>query len=81
LRAEAVFHSIRWRITIPFVLLSLFSLLALGLYISNFVRQTYLDNLEAKLTTEARMIGDVLAPRRRQRASNGRASPALGRPG
>ena len=57
-----MFHSIRWRITIPFVLLSLFSLLALGLYISSFVRQTYLDNLETKLTTEARMIGDVLAP-------------------
>ncbi len=57
-----MFHSIRWRITLPFVLLSLFSLLALGLYLSNFVRQTYLDNLETKLTTEARMLADVIAP-------------------
>jgi two-component system phosphate regulon sensor histidine kinase PhoR len=55
-------HSIRWRITIPFVLLSLLSLLALGLYLSNFVRQTYLNNLESSLTTEARMVGDVVAP-------------------
>ena len=55
-------HSIRWRITIPFVLLSLLSLLALGLYLSNFVRQTYLNNLESSLMTEARAVGDVVAP-------------------
>lgn len=57
-----MFHSLRWRITLPFALLSFFSLLALGLYISNFVRQTYLDNLEAELTTEARMLSEVIAP-------------------
>ncbi len=57
-----MFRSLRWRIAIPFALLSLSSLLALGLYISAFVRQTYLDNLEAKLTTEASMIGEVVTP-------------------
>ncbi|MBN2148512.1 MAG: HAMP domain-containing protein [Anaerolineales bacterium] len=57
-----MFHSIRWRITIPFIILSLFSLLVLGLYISHFVRQTYLDDLENKLTVEARMVSDMIAP-------------------
>ena len=55
-------HSIRWRITIPFVLLSFLSLLALGLYLSNFVRRTYLDNLESSLTTEAHLLRDAIAP-------------------
>jgi two-component system phosphate regulon sensor histidine kinase PhoR len=57
-----MFRSIRWRITIPFVLLSFLSLLFLGLYISNFVRHTYLNELEARLTNEARMLGEVIAP-------------------
>lgn len=57
-----MFHSLRWRIAIPFALLSIISLLALGLYITNFVRQTYLDDLDSKLTTEARMVSDVVAP-------------------
>lgn len=66
-------HSIRWRITIPFVLLSLLSLLALGLYLSNFVRLTYLNNLESTLTTEARMVGNVIAPM----LQSGKPSPDL----
>ena len=57
-----MFHSLRWRIAVPFVVLSFISLLALGLYIANFVRQTYLKDLEAKLTTEARMVSDIVAP-------------------
>ncbi|RPI99872.1 MAG: HAMP domain-containing protein, partial [Chloroflexi bacterium] len=60
-RAEAVFHSLRWRITIPFVLLSLFSLLALGLVLSNVLRQTYLNSLESKLLSQARLVGDTAA--------------------
>jgi len=57
-----VFHSIRWRITIPFVLLSLFSLLVLGLVLSNVLRQTYLDNLAAKLVSQARVVSDIIVP-------------------
>ena len=57
-----MFHSIRWRITLPFALLSLFSLLVLGLYLSNILRQNYHNSLESKLTTEARMLGEVIAP-------------------
>jgi two-component system phosphate regulon sensor histidine kinase PhoR len=57
-----MFHSIRWRIAIPYVLLILITMLALGVILSNFVRQTYINDLEAKLASEARMIGDVITP-------------------
>jgi len=57
----AVFSSIRWRIAVPYVLLILVTMLGLGLYLSNFVRQTYLDNIEYQLLTEARLVGNVLA--------------------
>jgi two-component system, OmpR family, phosphate regulon sensor histidine kinase PhoR len=57
-----VFHSIRWRITIPFVLLSLFSLLSLGLVLSNVLRKTYLDDLETRLSSQARLLSDAVAP-------------------
>ena len=57
-----MFRSIRWRIILPYVGLILIAMLGLGLYLSNFVRQTYVNNLESKLTAEARMIGVVLTP-------------------
>ena len=57
-----MFRSIRWRIALPYVLLILIAMLALGIYLSNFVRQSYLTDLESKLATEARMIGDVETP-------------------
>ena len=57
-----MFQSLRWRITLPFVFLSLLSLLALGLVLSNVLRQTYLDNLESKLTSQAHMVADVITP-------------------
>jgi hypothetical protein len=48
-----LFHSIRWRITALYVLLILATMLGLGAYLSNFVRRSYLDDLEAQLTTAA----------------------------
>jgi two-component system phosphate regulon sensor histidine kinase PhoR len=57
-----MFHSIRWRIALPYVTLLLVTMLALGVYISNFVRQSYLNDMESKLASEARMIGDVITP-------------------
>ena len=57
-----MFHSIRWRIALPYVTLILVTMLALGVYISNFVRQSYLNDMESKLASEARMIGDVITP-------------------
>jgi len=55
-----MFHSIRWRIALPYVLLILAAMLALGLYLSNFIQQSYQGNLEAQLATEARMVGETL---------------------
>ena len=57
-----MFRSIRWRIILPYIGLILVTMLALGFYLSNFVRQTYLNDLESKLATEAHMIGDVITP-------------------
>lgn len=57
-----MFRSLRWRIAIPYVLLILLSMLGLGIYLSNVVRQNYLEHLEAQLTTAARMIGDAASP-------------------
>lgn len=57
-----MFRSIRWRITLPYIGLILVTMLALGVYLSNFVRQTYINDLESKLADEARIIGDVITP-------------------
>src|SRR4030042_5183678 len=57
-----MFRSTRWRIFLPYVGLILVTMLGLGLYLSSFVRQTYLNDQESKLATEARMIGDVITP-------------------
>jgi len=57
-----MFRSIRWRITLPYIGLILVTMLALGVYLSNFVRQTYINDLESKLADEAHMIGDVITP-------------------
>ena len=53
-----MFHSIRWRIAIPYFLLILAAMWGLGLYISRFVRQSQLSQLERELTAEALLLGD-----------------------
>jgi two-component system, OmpR family, phosphate regulon sensor histidine kinase PhoR len=55
-------NSIRWRIAIPFVLLIVLIMAGVGIYLSNFVRQSYLNDLKAQLTAEARLTADYLAP-------------------
>jgi len=57
-----MFRSIRWRIALPYVGLILVTMVALGVYLSSFARRTYMNDLEAKLAAEARMIGDVITP-------------------
>jgi two-component system, OmpR family, phosphate regulon sensor histidine kinase PhoR len=42
--------------------LILIAMTVVGILISNFVRQIYLSNLETRLTSEARMVGEVLKP-------------------
>lgn len=54
--------SIRWRIAIPYVFLILVAMAGLAVYLSNLVRDAYLDSLEAQLSAEAKIIGDVIAP-------------------
>jgi two-component system phosphate regulon sensor histidine kinase PhoR len=57
-----MFHSIRWRIALPYVILILLTMLGVGLYVTSFVRQTYLNDLEAGLTAEARLASEIVAP-------------------
>jgi two-component system phosphate regulon sensor histidine kinase PhoR len=57
-----MFRTTRWRIILPYVGLILVTMLGLGFYLSGFVRQTYLNDLQSKLATEAHMIGDVIMP-------------------
>ncbi len=57
-----MFHSIRWRIAVPYVVLILLSTAALTVYFSDFVRQTYLADLRTQLTGEARLAGEAVAP-------------------
>jgi two-component system phosphate regulon sensor histidine kinase PhoR len=52
--------SIRWRIAIPYVALILLTMAGLLIYLSDLVRDAYLDNLEGQLEAEARLVGDVL---------------------
>ena len=57
-----MFHSIRWRIALSYSLLILAAMLALGIYLSSFLRQTYLNNLNSQLAIQARMVGEVMRP-------------------
>ncbi len=68
-----MFRSIRWRIGIPYVLLIVVTMTGLGLYLSNFMRQTYLNNLQAQLSAEARLASEIVTPS----LANGDTSDAL----
>lgn len=57
-----MFHSIRSRITIPFVFLILFVMLGLGAFISSQTRLAYLHYQQGELTASAKMIGDAILP-------------------
>ena len=55
-----MFKKIGWRIAIPYIILILAGLLALGLYISNFIQRIYLQDLEDRLIDETRLISEQL---------------------
>jgi two-component system phosphate regulon sensor histidine kinase PhoR len=57
-----MFHSIRWRIAFSYIFLTLAAMLVLGVYLSSFIRQTYLDDLESHLAAEARTVGEIIRP-------------------
>jgi two-component system, OmpR family, phosphate regulon sensor histidine kinase PhoR len=56
-----VFHRIRWRIAFPYVLLILLLVSITVIYLSDFLRNVYVDSLEGQLAGEAKLIGDALA--------------------
>ena len=55
-----MFHTIRFRIAIPYVVLILLVMAGLILYLSDFVRDVYLADLQASLTAQARLLADAL---------------------
>jgi two-component system phosphate regulon sensor histidine kinase PhoR len=56
-----MFRSIRWRIAIPNITLTLLIMLILGMTLSYIVRQNQLSKLEKSLKAQASLIGDALA--------------------
>jgi two-component system phosphate regulon sensor histidine kinase PhoR len=57
-----MFRSIRWRIAIPFIILILAAIGGLGFYLSDFMRDNYMDNLRSELISEARLLSDASQP-------------------
>lgn len=57
-----MFHSIQWRIAVPFILLVVVSMGILGAYLTNFARDLQLDNLRSHLEKEARIIAEASLP-------------------
>jgi hypothetical protein len=57
-----MFHSLRWRIAVPYLILILLAMGGLTVYLSHLVRQPHLSDLQEKLTAEARLIGDAVRP-------------------
>jgi two-component system phosphate regulon sensor histidine kinase PhoR len=55
-----MFRSIRWRITIPYIVLILLAMGGLAIYLSNLMREAHLSDLEAQLTSEAQLVGEAL---------------------
>lgn len=57
-----MFRSIQWRITIPFVLLALVIMGALGTFLASSTRSSQLDNLRSQLESEARITAEASLP-------------------
>ncbi len=56
-----MFQSIRWRIAISFGALILLVMLAFGLYLTNYTRNMYMDNLTDSMTAQVRLLSVALA--------------------
>jgi two-component system phosphate regulon sensor histidine kinase PhoR len=57
-----MFHTIRWRITSLYSLLILGTLIPLGLFLSDYLRQTYINSLEGHMATDSRVLGKIVQP-------------------
>ena len=51
-------HTLQWRIVLAYTTLIIISMGAVSLYLVNFVRDTYIYNLEERLTQEAGLLGE-----------------------
>jgi two-component system phosphate regulon sensor histidine kinase PhoR len=59
---RGIFHSLRWRIALPYAVLILVATLGLTIYVSDQVRQVRLADLEAQLLADARLLADEVVP-------------------
>ena len=57
-----IFYTIRARIGILFTLLILIVMAGLAIFLSNFVRQSSLEDLEIRLEHEALLVGSLIEP-------------------
>jgi two-component system phosphate regulon sensor histidine kinase PhoR len=55
-------RSFQWRIAIPFIILIVVSLGLLGIYLTNSVRNSQLDNLRFHLEQEAKITAEAILP-------------------
>ena len=53
-------HSMRWRLSIPYILLILVVMVGLVFYLSAFVRNAYLSSMEEQMRLGATLIGEAL---------------------
>jgi len=56
-----LFRSLQWRIVLAYTLLIFISMGMVSLYLVNFVRNTYMSNLEERLQQEAGLVGETTA--------------------
>jgi len=56
------FTKIRWRIAVPYLVLILAVMLGVMLFVSDLVRRVHIDGLEARMVSEARLVGEALRP-------------------
>mgnify|MGYP001766078207 FL=1 len=57
-----MFKSLRWRIIFPTVVLLLAVMVAVGVYSTRALRESYLSQTESSLTTQAHLLADSLQP-------------------
>jgi two-component system phosphate regulon sensor histidine kinase PhoR len=55
-------NTIRWRIAIPYVVLTVILMAGFGIYITNVVRQIYENSWRSNLLADARMVSSQIAP-------------------
>lgn len=55
-----MFHSIRWRIALPYTLLILVTMLVTDYYLSRYIRQTYIAALSTSLNSQAQLASRAL---------------------